>query len=1237
MREDRRTSNFVLTAAVAAFLAAPAEAAVWIVPGMTNITGINDTHFTSDLDILNRGVAAALLTFEYIPFAGQGDAPASVTRSVASGETLVLPNVLKSLWDLSEKAGALRITSAQPLQIAARTYNDANPAGTYGLALTAIPEEQLTRAGQIAHLPWVSHNQDTSRGYRTNLAVVLVTPEATATAYLLDQLGNEVGRQSFEGGPRVIQISSGNLAPAGLEAGRFEVEVTAGKATAYTAVVDNVTGDGIAVQPVPSPESATDVLVNGAARSPGREGTYFQTSLRIVNLADAPQDVTVTPLSVPGITQPATVHISGSGTFEARDVLGELFSAPDGSTGALRIQAAGPLLVLGRTSNIHQDGSPGSFGTLQLAVPNPGGLLPSETPGLLIGLSQTAEKPGYRTNTGLLAGPEGTSVNFYLRDRTGALVASSPVPRTLGPYQWVQPSLGDLFPDTAIPAHSTLEVLPISGSVDVYASVIDNGTGDPVVNQAVTLAQCLCIPPSVTTFTASPDSLESAGSTSLHWYVPGAESVQIHGIGEFPGAIGETTVSVTETVPFTLTAFNSCGSASSSTRVFAGQPRTVSVSPASAPPGQIIAVKTENVSPAEAPVAVVFSFTGGFSYRMEPEAVSAEGAVTAIVPLLPNSSSPGGLLTGPASVSVEYPNTVSTPTAFTLEAPARVADPSSAFLAILEELVSSGKANLAAQQGVPDAEAGDAGARLATLLDTYAEDLRKMALDIAANGSASVRLDIPSTAQPEPPVETVTKDDLSVFVAYLSALKQSGQALWPMRRKDTQDAGCAPPPLVQTDAPLKVCILAERTDPAFLIERYVQVPSGDLPGGGLQIKGPAVPSVKLPNVLLAQRALCELWPVWLSNFELNPLDPDPIPVKNSSLANIRAILDPHITPKEQAADMLLDRAKSGFKSRFKNHPAQPAVNAGIDKLWKQFSSWLKEQLDDVTKKWNPRIPGWGQRRLVTGTCDVKPLKSLKRKVEIVHEGQPEYKFKGMKKGSETLEAAAIENNFLFFDSAKKVFQIPVMVGYDTYLRATLWGGLVETCHAAREVVITEGLVLTLSKKCAGQFDLDGKSYSSSESHTVKISQSGEKEWKLDVSSQISQAPGIPTAESGLGAVLVVRRAKGTLGFTFRKEIVSAAFSASGHDYFAPPPGFTNGAYINLVPSFLEATGRNFTIDTPRRSDQYQPLNASGDADLNLSAGVRNHCEVWATDPRPRVPCGVSAKTSFKFSVIEKRR
>lgn len=457
------------------------HATTWTVPGLANTPGRNGTFFSSELKLRNPGTEPAEATFDLLPIVGPPAAPA--TRTIAAGETLVLSNALRDLWGEGDRAGTVRITAGQDLFLTGRTYNSADPSGTFGLGLEPVRDEELLAAGETGHVAWVSESDDGARGFRTNIGVVLATPGSSVVVVVLGSSGAELGRRTFTGGPQAYQVGVRDVASGDLSVARLELRVTAGKATGYSAVVDNVTGDGFTVPPRRiTPGRWADVFLNGASRGAGRFGTFYRTDVRLVNPEGVPRTVTVSGVSLvaggQGFPASAEIQLPAHSVREVVDVLAALLLAPEGTSGSLRFETDGPLLVLGRTSNIRPDGA--TFGALQ-RTSEADAFLRFGRSGTFVGLIQGATAPGFRTNVGFLAGHAGALVDLTLRDRAGAVVATRPGALSLGSRAFWQPPLSDLFPGTTIPEQATLDVTPTEGSVDVYASFIDNGTGDPVI------------------------------------------------------------------------------------------------------------------------------------------------------------------------------------------------------------------------------------------------------------------------------------------------------------------------------------------------------------------------------------------------------------------------------------------------------------------------------------------------------------------------------------------------------------------------------------------------------------------------------------------------------------------------------------------------------------------------------------------------------------------------------------
>ena len=115
---------------------------VGVLPGAVEGLGQRPAVFSSTVYLSNAGALDAIAKFELIPYEGR-PAPAPVTRSIVPGGSLVVDQALKTLFGLTADAGAIRVTSDEPLVGSVVTSNVANPDSTYGVALSPVTDRGL--------------------------------------------------------------------------------------------------------------------------------------------------------------------------------------------------------------------------------------------------------------------------------------------------------------------------------------------------------------------------------------------------------------------------------------------------------------------------------------------------------------------------------------------------------------------------------------------------------------------------------------------------------------------------------------------------------------------------------------------------------------------------------------------------------------------------------------------------------------------------------------------------------------------------------------------------------------------------------------------------------------------------------------------------------------------------------------------------------------------------------------
>lgn len=124
-------------------------------------------------------------------------------------------------------------------------------------------------------------------------------------------------------------------------------------------------------------------------------------------------------------------------------------------------------------------GRAGTFSAFVRSISYTQDLLATGEEGDFTGIEQSSGSPGFRTNVAFLSGPNGTSADLLLFDRLGVQQAMTSL--SLRASEWIQKNVASWFPGTAVGLDSRVLVQVKTGSLDGYASKIDNGTGDAVV------------------------------------------------------------------------------------------------------------------------------------------------------------------------------------------------------------------------------------------------------------------------------------------------------------------------------------------------------------------------------------------------------------------------------------------------------------------------------------------------------------------------------------------------------------------------------------------------------------------------------------------------------------------------------------------------------------------------------------------------------------------------------------
>jgi len=243
---------------------------------------------------------------------------------------------------------------------------------------------------------------------------------------------------------------------------------------AYASVVDNGSGDPttIPMEKLGSVDEDADLLVAGIAETAGAAGTRWKSNVAALNLSG-------------GMVAGMAEYRHGGGTAEADFELadGELLEweniaamlGASDSAGAVSVTADGPLVVTARTFN---DAEAGTFGQFLPGL----GLSASFGLGSPAVLPQIKRTDDFRTNVGFTNYSDAAcDVRVSLHGSDGAQLGSDVVVTDIPPGGWKQQNR--IFREAGVAecevGYASVAVETEGCAVWAYASVVDNGSGDP--------------------------------------------------------------------------------------------------------------------------------------------------------------------------------------------------------------------------------------------------------------------------------------------------------------------------------------------------------------------------------------------------------------------------------------------------------------------------------------------------------------------------------------------------------------------------------------------------------------------------------------------------------------------------------------------------------------------------------------------------------------------------------------
>jgi hypothetical protein len=413
-----------------------------IIAAAGHVPGANGTFWVTDLRLFAARETTATLIFTASGQDGRNTF-ASVKVHVPGGTTVALNDVVAATFGTS---GTGQIEIQGEVVATSRTFTR-DGSGSYGQFIPAIADGGAT----AEFLPRIESSDE----FRSNVGFAETSGKAgtvrvrlfdadrvrelSVNQYLIDPFGH------------VQFAASGGLNMTA------EIEVVAGEARvlAYVSIIDNRSGDPTYIR---APRTARGVAP--VITSPGPSGTYWRSSVWLgplnadLRYTDSGDRVTqVLPTRGPG-ELPRTAVV-----WRADDVLRDVFSRFGATRGVIE-STANSLYV---TQRIYTTGPRGTYGqSVPLAEPYTGSRE----------ILHIENSQQFRTNLGIVTGDGPAIVQLIVFDAAGRELARSEHPlasRSLEQFT-LQQSV----------TNGRVHVDVLSGSAYVYASVVDNQSGDPI-------------------------------------------------------------------------------------------------------------------------------------------------------------------------------------------------------------------------------------------------------------------------------------------------------------------------------------------------------------------------------------------------------------------------------------------------------------------------------------------------------------------------------------------------------------------------------------------------------------------------------------------------------------------------------------------------------------------------------------------------------------------------------------
>ena len=464
-----------------------------VIPASARATGVGGSTWRTDLVLRNPDETPLPVSIRLLPNPYTEDVSVGTDIVLAPGEIRLVPDALKTLFDLERASGALLLVpeGGRSVDATSRTYSVGDH-GTFGMGVGAVdlyatssPNFPVTFSAALLGPGFRTNVVATDASGRGSLLTLALAPASADLFPVTFGLDAPAGKQRQLNG-----LAEAAGFPAGSR-GSLALGPATGEVIAGLTGIDNATNDPTWFGP-DLPATVTR-SIPALVHADGANGAAYRSDLYLFNPTDETRTVSLAARDwqSPQTTKWLTLTLLPKESKVIRDALSTAFGltgvATMSFTSGSSMTTAEGIRVTSRTYTA----APGG-GTYGHPVP-PLNSFQSVTGGETLEILGPVQAPGFRTNLALVdLLPPGQlttplSIRVEIIEGSGKTVDSFVTPLNQG--AGVQ--LNDLLNARGLPADLgpvLLRVSPSGGSVAAYATTIDNGTNDPTYFQAVLAA-----------------------------------------------------------------------------------------------------------------------------------------------------------------------------------------------------------------------------------------------------------------------------------------------------------------------------------------------------------------------------------------------------------------------------------------------------------------------------------------------------------------------------------------------------------------------------------------------------------------------------------------------------------------------------------------------------------------------------------------------------------------------------